>query len=477
MLLVLFLYLATIFCISFFVGKKSKDENNREFFTARKKSNWLAVSFGMVGATISGISVISVPGQVISSSFSYMNTVIGFILGYYVVAYVLLPVYYRHGYTSIYQLLGERMGKYTHRTTSIMFLIYKMLGSAIKLFVVAMVLDKLLFPVLGINFYVGTALIVLMIYLYTFRSGVSTVVVTDCIQTLCLFVCSFVLLYQSYNYASEVSATPFTDVMRMHLGKVMCVASPGESVTTLLQFLSGMFLVVVMTGLDQDVMQKNLTCKDLKSAQKNMVLSGYLFVPINFILLVIGALLVIGSNSDVSGISGTSDGLVIEHAQKFGIVAILSLEIGLLSASLSSADSALVGLTTSYFFDLKGVEIEKIGRRQRYLVHGCFAVLLYLIICLCHMYSGKSALDMIYSLASCMFAPLLGLFVFAIFSKKKVKDSMTVLVIVLSFGLAIYANQVLASWGIPYSYSILLIAISLFVVLLLSNPKGLEKER
>lgn len=475
MLVVLFLYLATIFCISFFVGRRSRNENNKEFFTAQRKSNWLAVSFGMVGATISGISVVSVPGQVISSSFSYMNTVLGFILGYYVVAYVLLPVYYRNGYTSIYQLIGERFGKYTHRTTSALFLIYKLLGSAIKLFVVVKVLDKLLFPILDINFYAGTALIILMIYLYTFRSGVSTVVITDCIQTFCLFVCSIVLLCQAYNYAGAVSDSPLADVYNEHFGKILCMTSTFDIVSTVCQILSGMFLVVVMTGLDQDVMQKNLTCRDLRSAQKNMVLSGYMFVPINLILLVIGALLIIGSNTDVAALSNTSDSMVIEYAQKFGVVSVLCLEIGLLSASLSSADSALVGLTTSYFFDLRGIKIDDIEKKQRYLVHAIFAVLLYLIICLYHMFSGMSALDMIYTLASYMFAPLLGLFLFAIYSKKQVRDGMAVLIIILSFLLAIYFNKFLAFTGIPYSYSILLIVVSLFVLFLLNNPKGYKK--
>lgn len=474
MLVILFLYLATIFCISFFVGKRNKEENNQDYFTAKKSSNWLAVSFGMVGATISGISVVSVPGQVISSSFLYMNTVLGFIVGYYVVAYVLLPIYYKKGYTSIYQLIGDRIGPHTHKATSLLFLIYKLLGSAVKLYVVVMVLDKLLFPTLGINYYVGTALIILMIYLYTFRSGVSTVVITDCVQTSCLFICAIVLLYKAYNYAGENTDVPLSAVYDNYLyflnnylqaGSLTCLLN------TVIQFLSGIFLVIVMTGLDQDVMQKNLTCRDLKSAQKNMILSGYMFVPINFILLLTGALLVVGANSHGVDVMSLSDALVIGYAKMFGIVSILCLEIGMLSASLSSADSALVGLTTSYFFDLKGVKIEDISKTKRYFVQGIFALLLFVFVCLFKYYSGNSALDLIYQLTSYILGPLLGLFIFSIFTKRKVRDNMAVLAVFLSFLLVIPLSNLLVHSEMNYAYSLVLLTIALFLVFLLTHPK------
>lgn len=447
------LYIALLFIVS----NRKKTTSDIDFFTAGKNSSWPAVAFGMVGATISGISLISVPGMVVNSSFFYMQMVLGFILGYMAVAYVLLPIYYKLGSISIYSYLETRFGVKSRQTVSALFLINKMLSSAVKLYVVMLVLHRFIFEKYGISFELSTLLVVAVIFAYTFRNGVKSVVLTDCIQTACLIIVTVILLVEAFSAVNGDFIDVFNYVSSEGLSKTFDFESVSNKTHFIKQFISGAFIVVVMTGLDQDVMQKNLTCRNLKEAQKNMVMTGFLFTPVNFMLLVLGATLIYLAHIQGLTLPEKTDEIVPLFCNQFGDVAICGLTLGMVAASFSSADSALVGMTTCLLTDVMHKDLSKVSRSQRYAIHGVLALMLVLVILLFNANAQTSAINIIYTIVSYVMAPILGMFMFGIFTKREITDKATPFICMATPFVMYYIDTSSAEYGYKFGYELLLL--------------------
>ena len=447
------LYIALLFIVS----NRKKTTSDIDFFTAGKNSSWPAVAFGMVGATISGISLISVPGMVVNSSFFYMQMVLGFILGYMAVAYVLLPIYYKLGSISIYSYLETRFGVKSRQTVSALFLINKMLSSAVKLYVVMLVLHLFIFEKYGVSFELATLIVVAVIFAYTFRNGVKSVVMTDCIQTACLIIVTVILLVEAFSAVNGDFIDVFNYVSSEGLSKTFDFESVSNKTHFIKQFISGAFIVVVMTGLDQDVMQKNLTCRNLKEAQKNMVMTGILFTPVNFMLLVLGATLIYLAHIQGLTLPEKTDEIVPLFCNQFGDVAICGLTLGMVAASFSSADSALVGMTTCLLTDVMHKDLSKVSRSQRYAIHGVLALMLVLVILLFNANAQTSAINIIYTIVSYVMAPILGMFMFGIFTKREITDKATPFICMATPFVMYYIDISSAEYGYKFGYELLLL--------------------
>ena len=457
----------------FVVSNRKKTSNDVDFFTAGKNSSWPAVAFGMVGATISGISLVSVPGMVIGNSFFYMQMVLGFILGYMVVAFFLLPLYYKLGSISIYSYLENRFGVKSRQTVSALFLINKMLSSAVKLYVVMLVLHRFIFEKYGISFEIATLIVVGVIFAYTFRNGVKSVVLTDCIQTACLIIVTIVLLVEAFSAVNGNFTDVFEFASAQGLSKTFDFESISNRTHFIKQFLSGGFIVVVMTGLDQDVMQKNLTCRNLKEAQKNMIVTGFLFTPVNLMLLVLGATLVYLANAQGMTLPEKSDEIVPLFCNQFGDVAICCLTLGMIAASFSSADSALVGMTTCLLTDVMHKDISTISRKKRYMIHGLLSLLLVTVIWQVNSYAQTSALNIIYTIVSYLMAPILGMFMFGIFTKHEISDKSTPVICLITPLVMWLVSTISMGKGYMFGYELLILgAFFTFIGLCLITRKS-----
>ena len=370
----------------------------------------------MVGASISGVTFVSVPGMVLSSQMTYLQVCLGFIVGYVVVAFVLLPLYYRLGLTSIYAYLGQRLGQRSYRTGAWFFLLSKMTGAAVKFYVVCMMLQQFVLEPAGVPFVLNVGLMVLLIWLYTRRGGIGTLVFTDSFQTLCLFT-SLVLIILSVvsdlhlSVGEAVSTVAGSDMSRVFVFDDW--ASPHYFWK---QFMSGVFIVIVMTGLDQDMMQKNLTCRTLHDAQKDMCSYGVAFLPANLLFLALGVLLTMTLGTGLKG-----DELLTTYVQGAANSSILMLvfTLGIVAASFSSADSALTSLTTCYCVDiLRKPESERLRKQVHIVMCLCFV----LFILLFRYTNSTSLIDAIYILVGYTYGPLLGLFAFGLFTRRRPND-------------------------------------------------------
>tara|TARA_R110001606_G_scaffold79193_5_gene182999 strand:- start:5314 stop:6801 length:1488 start_codon:yes stop_codon:yes gene_type:complete len=421
-------YFVLLLIISYFTGKNDSNEN---FFKAGKQSPWYLVAFGMVGASLSGVTFISVPGWVEASEFSYMQVVFGYFLGYMVTAFVLLPIYYKQNVTSIYEYLDDRFGFVSYKVGAISFFISRVLGAAFRLFLVAIVLQQFVFDAWNVPFEITVILSILLIWVYTFRGGIKTIVWTDTLQTLFMLISVglsiyFILDKMDWTFIeflnsqelSQYSKTFFTDDLssKNHLVK---------------SFLGGMFITICMTGLDQDMMQKNLTCRNLGEAQKNMVSFSIVLVVVTFVFMLLGALLFIYADAHNIAIplmdgSPKSDLLFPEIALNsgLGITVAVTFMLGLIAAAYSSADSALTSLTTSFCVDFLNTEkkSEHVAKKTRRVTHIGMSILLILVVISFKYILDRNVIDGLLTVASYTYGPLLGLFSFGIFTKHQVKD-------------------------------------------------------
>lgn len=435
-------YFGVLLLISFFTGK---DDSNEVFFKASKQSPWYVVAFGMVGASLSGVTFISVPGWVEASQFSYLQVVMGYLVGYFVVAFVLMPIYYRLNVTSIYQYLDQRFGTVSYRTGAFFFFISRVLGASFRLFLVAMVLQQFVFDAYGIPFEITVVLSILLIWVYTKRGGIKTIVYTDTLQTLfmILAVClSIYFINQELDWSfgeflasdalGEYNKTFFTDsfLAKNHFLK---------------SFLGGMFITICMTGLDQDMMQKNLTCRNLKEAQKNMVSFSFVLVGVTVLFMLLGALLFIYADQNNVAIplmdgSPKTDLLFPEIALNSGLSITLAITflLGLIAAAYSSADSALTSLTTSFCIDFLDIQKypEHQQKRLRKLTHIGMSVLLIVVIIIFKYVLTSNVIDSLLVVAGYTYGPLLGLFAFGIFTKFQVRDRYVWIVAILSVAIS-----------------------------------------
>ncbi len=435
-LLLISCYFLFLLVISYFTGK---NDSNTDFFKAGKQSPWYLVAFGMIGASLSGVTFISVPGWVASSKFSYMQVVFGYLVGYFIIAYVLLPIYYKLNVTSIYQYLEQRFGNTSYKVGAVSFFISRVLGASFRLFLVALVLQQFVFDDLNIRFEITVALSVLLIWVYTFRGGIKTIVWTDTLQT--LFMLTSVIL--SIYFIVDKLNWSFIDFLNSeeltHYNKIIFAEDFYNKNYFIKSFLGGLFIAICMTGLDQDMMQKNLTCKSLKDAQKNVVSFSLVLVVVNFIFLLLGALLFIYAtkmNIAIPLLDGKAktDLLFPEIAlnSNLGPIIGITFMLGLIAAAYSSADSALTSLTTSFCVDFLKLEKKQNQKKTRKLVHIGMSFLLIVVVIIFKHVLNTNVIDGLLQVAAYTYGPLLGLFAFGIFTKHQVKDKYVWLVALLA---------------------------------------------
>ncbi len=416
-------YFAVLVLISYFTGK---EDSNAAFFKANKSAPWYLVAFGMIGASLSGVTFISVPGAVEAKQFGYMQVVFGYFFGYLIIAYVLLPLYYRLNLTSIYTYLKDRFGNVSYKTGSIAFLISRTVGASFRLFLVAKVLQLLVFDMFNVPFVITVIITIALIWLYTFRGGIKTIIFTDTLQTLFMLVSVVVtiIFLASALDLNSVSAV-IDNAKESHLSKVFFFNNGNDPQYFWKSFLSGIFITITMTGLDQDMMQKNLTCRNLKDAQKNMVSFSIVLIFVNLLFMVLGLMLT--QYAEINSIDAKKDDLfpTIAMLPEIGVATSAFFLLGLIAAAYSSADSALTSLTTSFCIDI--VEIENKAERERKKirkqVHIGFSIVLILIIILFNaIFTDISVIWELFKAAGYTYGPLLGMFAFGLLTKWQIKD-------------------------------------------------------
>ena len=377
------------------------------------------VAFGMIGASISGVTFVSVPGMVLHTQMTYLQMCMGFILGYVVVAFGLLPLYYRLNLTSIYGYLGQRLGRRSYKTGASFFLLSKMMGAAVRFYVVCIILQRFVFDPMGVPFVLTVVGMVLLIWLYTRHGGIKTLVWTDSFQTLCLFVALLLIIYKVTKDLGLTMGEAIAMIDKNALSRVFVFDDWVSKQYFWKQFASGVFIVLVMTGVDQDMMQKNLTCKTLRGAQKDMCTYGVAFLPANLLFLSLGVLLAMWAQQSGLSLPANGDDLLPTYVSQAGMLVMVLFTLGIVAASFSSADSALTSLTTIYCVDIKERAADE-GLRKR--VHLAMCGLFVLFIMLFKTVNSTSLIDAVYIIASYTYGPLLGLFAYGLLTHKEVND-------------------------------------------------------
>ncbi|KYG84552.1 sodium:solute symporter [Roseivirga seohaensis] len=438
----------------------SKGADSATFFTANKQSPWYLVAFGMIGASLSGVTFISVPGEVGNSFFSYFQVVLGYIVGYLIIATVLMPLYYRLNLVSIYTYLEQRFGFWSYKTGSFFFMLSRTIGASFRLFLVASVLQIALFDSYGVPFWVSVLVTIALIWVYTFRGGIKTIVWTDTLQTFFMLSAVVITIYI------------ITKEMGIGLGDAITQISDSEYSKTFFfdwndkkdffkQFISGVFIAIVMTGLDQDMMQKNLTCRTLKDAQKNIFWFTIALVIANILFLGMGALLYLYAGQNGIEIPTRTDNfyplIALNHLGTFGGIVFL---LGIVAAAYSSADSALTSLTTAFCVDFLNFEKkeESVKKPIRLKVHLGFSVLLFIVIIIFNAINDSSVISAIFKVAGYTYGPLLGLFSFGLMTKLKVKDNLVLPVCLLSPAISYLVDMNSSAWfnGFQFGFFILI---------------------
>ena len=460
------IYTALLFVIAHFTSRKS---NNDAFFKGNRKSPWFVVAYGMIGASLSGVTFMSVPGGVYTGQFTYMGIVLGYVIGYAVIALVLLPLYYKLNLTSIYSYLEMRLGAHSERTGAAFFILSRLLGSALRMYLVVFVLYEYVFKAWGIPFWVPAVVFIIIILLYTFRGGIKTVVWTDTLQT------TFLIL------AAVLTVVYITRNLGMGIGDIL-KASEENGYTKLFetdwthnkfwlkQILSGAFITITMTGLDQDMMQKNLTCKNLRDAQKNVMTSSGLFIVVNIIFLSLGAALIYYAQQTGFALPVNDNGVVVNDKIFPSVAFSLSsftavvFVLGLVAAGYSSADGTLTALTTTFCFDFlhfekKGFSEQQVTKYRKW-IHVAFALLYLLVIILFRPFHNESLIDKVFDIAGLTYGPLLGLYTFGLFVKnRRVNDKAVPFIAIaspiISYLLKAYSAELL--WGYHFGFEILIV--------------------
>ena len=479
-------YFLVLLAISWYTGRKA---SNDSFFVGDRKSPWYIVAFGMIGASLSGVTFISVPGAVDCSMFGYMQVVFGYLVGYFVIAFVLLPLYYRMQLTSIYTYLQSRFGEASYKTGAFYFLLSRIIGAAARMFLVANVLQEFVFNEWGVPFEVTVALSIALIWVYTSKGGIKTIIWTDTLQTLFLLVAagvSVVLISTELDFSfSEV----FTAISDSEYSQIAMTDDFNSSSHFVKQFLAGIFIAICMTGLDQDMMQKNLSCKNLKEAQKNMVSFSLVLTLVNFLFVGLGALLYFYAYQSGMGDPVNAEGVIdrdllyptIALKSDLGIFLGIMFLLGLVAAAYSSADSALTALTTSVCVDFLNIEKkekdEQVRLRKR--MHIVMSVVLLLAIIIFKYTSDKAVIYKLLKYAGFTYGPLLGLFAFGILTKLKVRDHLVPVVCLvcplLTILLDAYSEELFGDF--QFGFALLLVngTLTFLGMWLLSSGLGKKK--
>ncbi len=472
--IIIAIYFLLLILVSWLTGKSA---NNYSFFLGNRQSPWFVVAFGMIGASLSGVTFISIPGEVGSSNFSYLQIVFGYLVGYVVIANVLIPLYYKLNLTSIYVYLKQRFGLVSYRTGSFFFLVSRIIGASFRLYLVAMVLDKFILSAWGVPFWMSVAITILFIWIYSFRAGIKTIVWTDTLQTLCMLLAAIFSIYFITNELNLSFGEMIQKIKFSHYSEIFVWDWKLKN-NFFKHFISGAFISIVMTGLDQDMMQKNLSCKNIKEAKKNIYWMSSSLIVVNLVFLSLGALLYIYAHSK---------GLVIENVlnpeipancklgllnaqttlyecsstdQLFPYLSLYHLPVfagvvfilGLIAAAYSSADSALTALTTSFCVDFLGFKEDTNRLHTRYIVHAGFSILLFMVIILFRLVNNDSVINSLFTLAGYTYGPLLGLYAYGLFTKNKIKDKWVPVIAVVSPVICYFISINSKKWFHGYTF-------------------------
>ena len=448
-LIVIACYFALLFFISYLAGRKA---DNAGFFSGNRSSNWLLVAMSTIGAAISGVTFVSVPGMVATSGWAYMQMVLGFTVGQIIIAYVLIPLYYRLNLTSIYQYLQQRFGMNTYKSGAWLFFVSKMVGASVRLFVVGEVLQLLVFGPLGIPFWVNAIFTVMIVYLCTFKGGVKSLIWTDLLKTCCLIfsvaLCIYFVLRAGVNIdgwtSSAMTRTFFFD-------------NPKEGTYFWKQFLAGIFLVIATTGLDQDLMQRTLSCKNPHESQKNLIVGALMQIVVIGLFLFLGFLLYSYAQqtgvTEVASLKGDDVFPFLATGNYFPVIVGVLFIIGFIAAAYSAAGSALTALTTSFTVDILNKEKDTNLTQIRTWVHIGMALLMAVCIYVIHLLNNDSVIQTVYKVASYTYGPLLGMFCFGIFTKRQVRDRWIPLVVILAPVITWVIDVNSAAWFHGYVFS------------------------
>ena len=456
--MVIIVTILAYFCILLVFSRfTSRRATNSTFYRADRRSPWYMVAFGMIGASISGITFVSVPGMAVKTDMTYLQMCFGFIFGYLIVAFVLLPVYYRLNLTTIYTYLQTRLGQRAYKTGSSFFLLSKLIGAAVRFYVVCIILQRFVLGQLGIPFLVTVVFMVGLIWLYTRKGGIKTLVWTDSFQTLCMFLALILIIFHVMTALHLNLNQAVTAIANDSHSRVFIWQDWASKQNFWKMFLSGIFIVIVMTGLDQDMMQKNLTCKSLREAQKDMCSYGLAFVPANLLFLSLGILLMMLSHREGIAIPCATDDLLPMFAAtgSLGSLVIVLFTIGIVAASFSSADSAMTALTTTWCVDIME---KKDDEKLRNRTHLGFALLFVVFILAFKALNSTSVIDAIYIICSYTYGPLLGLFAFGLFTRWQVKDRYVPYIAIISpvicFAIETITRQ---TTGYEFGYELLMV--------------------
>ena len=469
------LFVLGYFSLLILISKKSsKSSNDDAFFIGERKSPWYVVSFGMIGATLSGITFLSVPGWVEKNQFFYLQMVLGYVPGYLFVAYILMPIYYKMNIYSIYEYLKLRFGYFAHKSGATYFLISRLLGASLRLYLVVLVLQTILFDLVGFPFFMTSLITIVLIFFYTYKSGIKTIIWTDTLQTslmlITLVMCTLII-FRDLGYDSIGQSISMNNLDL----NIFLFSNFENSSNFYRSFIAGMFIAIAMTGLDQDMMQKNLSCKNLKEAQKNMVWFSVLLVFVNIVFLYLGSLLY--QYAYVNGIDTSGDKLFVDVVKfgKLGKITMIFFLLGLMSAAFSSADSALTSLTTCICIDfLNFNKKNKITKISRNYIHVFVSILLFLIIIAVNYLNNDNIISTLFKVASFTYGPLVGLFLFGLISTRIVNDNYIPIIVLLSpiFSYLISKYDTLLLLGFDFGPDLLIVnGIFTFLMLYICSSK------
>ena len=487
--LILVVFIAYTLLILFVAHLTSRKTSNSTFFTGNRKSPWFVVAYGMIGASLSGVTFMSVPGGVYSGQFTYFGIVLGYIIGYAVIAFLLLPLYYKLNLTSIYSYLEIKFGKSSEKTGALLFIISRLVGSAIRMYLVVFVLYEFVFKAWGIPFWVPAIIFIVLILIYTFKGGIKTVVWTDTLQTTFLILAALmtvVIILKNLNIS-------FAELMSISSERgytKLFETDWSHSKFFVKQILSGAFITITMTGLDQDMMQKNLTCKSLRDAQKNVLTSSFFFVIVNVLFMSLGAALIYYAQETGLQLPTNANGVVVNDkifpTVAFSLDKLTSIVfmIGLIAAGYSSADGTLTALTTTFCFDFlhfdKNDRIsEEQKTRYRKFIHVGFALLYLLVIIMFRPFHNESLIDKIFEIAGYTYGPLLGLYTFGLFVKNRKPNDKYVPIVaiaspIISYILNLYSKEIF--FGYQFGFEILIVnGLLTFVALMIISKKEIVK--
>jgi len=479
------LYTLLLFVIMWLTSKKA---NNKTYFTGNRQSPWFVVAYGMIGASLSGVTFMSVTGDVATTQFTYFGIVLGYILGYLTIAYVLLPIYYKLELTSIYEYLGKRFGNEAHKTGSVLFILSRLLGSALRMYLVIYVLQIFIFDAWHIPAWLTASVMIAIILLYTFRGGIKTVVWTDTLQTtflLTALVITIIVIFRELN----MNPTEIWQAMEANGSTKVFETDWHKGNYFVKQILSGMFITIVMTGLDQDMMQKNLTCKNLRQAQYNIFSFTGILVFVNVLFLLLGALLLVYAGTKGIDLTGmATDRIYPEIAFNYlGPFAAIIFVIGLISAGYSSADGTLTALTTSICYDIIRIENYVSDERRQMLlrrfIHVMVATAFLAIIIVFSRFHDDALIRIIFTIASYTYGPILGLFAFGIFTKRVINPKnrffipiIALLSPVICYFLSKYSQVLFFGYTFGFELLILNGLLTFSGLLCISSSEKIEKQ-